>query len=141
MLSMKTVSFIFIAALGFALMNGCGPKNYEIYTGPPVKNIDLDTVVTNAGPFRHKPPPDSLTASVLVPGEDSCHVIVDLHMATMAKIRTLADTILAPGRHDIRWQVRDKKGIGLKINRHYYYTFYICSDTSTAGFDFRTSRF
>ena len=151
---MKHVSQILIIILLAGLLAACGHKtktapedsntidagDYVIYTGPPARTIDLDSVDDLSGQIYYKRPPDNLKVEFNVVDADSCHVSIDLHLTPKDVVRHVVDGTFAHGAHEITWNTLDKHKARLPENV-YYYQFDICGKISTKRLNYRMGDF
>ena len=117
----------------------CGSsKNKSIYTGPPAREIPLDSVKnSNAGPYRLEPMADSFAVEFNVPGEEPCSVKIDFYNSAHKLIHHLADSVFAPGSHKVIWDNDDGTGKRIPERITYYYKIKVCDRTYTQGFFYR----
>ncbi|MBN2227086.1 MAG: hypothetical protein JW763_06945 [candidate division Zixibacteria bacterium] len=138
---MRTVSVITITTLIILCAAGCfwrGNDNTATYTGPPERTVDLDRVVNDADPrYAHYIyPPDTLTIGFVVPGKEPCRVMLDVRLTPERVVRTLIDSVYAPGSYAHTWSVKNERGVGLQY-KLYFYNFNICGEVSTRRLDYR----
>ena len=151
---MKQFSHILIITLLAALLAACGHNNqsasesgstidsgdYVIYTGPPGRTIDLDSVDDLTGQIRNKRPPENLTLEFAVVDADSCRVIINLHLTPDKIVRNVVDGIYPRGLHEITWNTLSKDKSPLPENV-YFYMFDICGKITTKRLNYRAGDF
>lgn len=151
---MKPLRHILLIGLLAALLATCAHKNqsapenttaiddgdYVIYTGPPGRTTDLDSVDDLTGQVRKKRPPDNLTLEFAVVDADSCRVIINLHLTPDKIVRHVADGIYERGLHTITWNTLSKDKSPLPENV-YFYMFYNCGKITTKRLNYRTGDF
>lgn len=151
---MKSFSNILAVALLATLLATCGHRsqsspesaaaiddgNYVIYTGPPPRNIDLDSVEDLTGQVRYKRPPENLNLQFAVVDADSCHVVVNLHLTPDKIVRHVVDGFYVHGLHEVTWNTLSKDRSPLPENV-YYYQLDICGKISTQRLNYRTGDF
>lgn len=151
---MKSFSNILAVALLAALLATCGHKSqsapesttaiddgdYVIYTGPPPRTVDLDSVEDLTGKIRYKRPPENLNLQFAVVGADSCHVIINLHMTPEIIVRSVVDGYYERGLHEVTWNTLSADKSPLPENV-YYYQLDICGKITTQRLNYRTGDF
>ncbi|UCD18020.1 MAG: hypothetical protein JSV44_03690 [Candidatus Zixiibacteriota bacterium] len=132
------IMIVFAAAL--LMLPGCWHGgNTQTFTGPPPRTIPLDSVTVNKANPRNVEyiyPPDTLTVDFVVPGEDSCRVIVEVRKTSTKVVRSIVDSVFAPGKHAITWPVKNERGLGLEYRLYFYYLD-ICGKISSRRLDYR----
>ncbi len=151
---MKHLSQILIVVLLAGLLVACGHKtetapesgnaiddgDFVVYTGPPPRTIDLDSVNDITGQIIYKRPPENLKVEFSVVDADSCHVSIDLYLTPKAPVRHVIDGVFTHGLHEITWNTLDKHETRLPESV-YYYQFDICGKISTRRLNYRSGDF
>jgi len=131
----RTVMALIIIAI--LSQTGCLFSKRNVYTEPPARTVSLDSVVSDAGPYRMKPPPDSFMLNFNVPDSNGCKVIIDLLSSQHKVTRKLIDSVYSAGWHKLFWPYRDPKETPIEKYRSYYYKITICDSTYTKSFYYR----
>jgi len=151
---MKRLSHILLIGLLAVFLAACGHKtetvsensnaiddgDYVIYTGPPERTVDLDSVDDVTGQIFYKRPPENLTVEFSVADADSCHVIIDLHLTPEKVVRRVVDGVFERGLHEYTWNTLDEHKSRLP-EAVYYYQFDICGQISTKRLNYRLGDF
>lgn len=133
--ALRIIALVILAA---AVLSCGSAKNKAVYTGPPSREVPLDSVGNaGAGPYRLGPFPEQFAVEFYVPGEKPCSVKIDFYSSAHKLIHHLADSVYAPGSHKILWDNDDGTGHRIPERITYYYKIKVCDRTYTDGFFYR----
>ncbi len=119
------------------LLISCFGSKKNVYVSPPARTIPLDSVMTDAGPFRIKPQADSFLVDFFVPGDSSCPVKIEFKTSSHKLERLITDSVFSAGYQRLLWSRIDEKGESIEYYRAYYYVITICDSSYTRSFYYR----